>query len=308
MGEILIGTTSWTDKTLIDSGRFYPSAVRTAEARLRYYAQRFPIVEVDSSYYALPSARNSALWVERTPASFVFDIKAFRLFTQHQTPRAALPADIRGALAEVERDNVYHQDLPPEALAELWRRFREAIAPLQGAGKLGLVVFQFPPWFMYQRSNLAYIEHCAGMLEDYRLAVEFRHRSWFDPQHCRDVLAFERDHDLVHVVVDEPQGFAASIPAVWEVTDPQVAAVRLHGRNRAMWQKRGLASAAERFNYLYSQDELEEFVPPVRALAAQARKVHVLFNNCYRDHAQQNAVALQGLLAPALNPGGPGGS
>lgn len=308
MGEILVGTTSWTDKTLIDSGLFYPSGARTAEARLRYYAGRFPIVEVDSSYYALPSARNSALWVERTPASFIFDIKAFRIFTQHQTPLAALPADIRGALTKIEGENVYYRDLPPEAQIELWRRFREAIAPLQQGDKLGLVVFQFPPWFMYRRSNLAHIMHCAEMLEGYGLAVEFRHRSWFDPNHCQDVLAFEREHGFVHVVVDEPQGFAASIPPVWEVTDPEVAVLRLHGRNRAMWQKKGLASAAERFNYLYSEDELEEFVRPVRALAAQARKVHVLFNNCYRDHAQQNAVTLQRLLVPALNESGPGSS
>lgn len=303
MGEILIGTTSWTDKTLIESGLFYPATVRSAEARLRYYAQRFPIVEVDSSYYALPSARNAALWAERTPASFVFDIKAFRLFTQHQTPQAALPEDIRGALAKVDGENVYYRDLSPEALAELWRRFREAIAPLQRADRLGLVVFQFPPWFMYRGSNLAHIRHCAEMLEGCSLAVEFRHRSWFDPRHRQHILAFEREHGLVHVVVDEPQGFSASIPAVWEVTDPQVAALRLHGRNRAMWQRKGLASAAERFNYLYSQDELEDFVQPVRALAAQARKVHVLFNNCYRDYAQQNAVALQGLLALAPGAG-----
>lgn len=296
MSGILIGTTSWTDKTLIDSGLFYPAGVRTAEARLRYYAQRFPLVEVDSSYYALPSARNAALWVERTPDAFVFDVKAFRLFTQHQTPLPALPADIRRTLGTVERDNVYYRDLPEEACGELWRRFREAIAPLRSAGKLGLVVFQFPPWFMYRRSNLAHILHCAEMLEGHRLAVEFRHRSWFAPDHGEQVLGFEREHALVHVVVDEPQGFAASIPALWEVTCAETAAVRLHGRNRAMWQKKGLASAAERFNYRYSQDELQEFVGPLRRLAARARRVHVLFNNCYRDQAQQNAAELQRLL------------
>jgi uncharacterized protein YecE (DUF72 family) len=295
MANILIGTTSWTDKTLIASGLFYPRDVKTAEARLRYYANQFPIVEVDSSYYAMPAERNSMLWVERTPAAFTFDIKAFRLFTQHQTPLSALPGDIRAALGEINKANVYYRDLGDELIDEMWERFRAAIAPLARAGKLGVVVFQFPPWFVFRRSNSDHILQCAQRLDGYQIAVEFRNISWLGDRHRQDVLAFEKENRLVHVVVDEPQGFSGSIPAVWEVTCPEVAAVRLHGRNRATWEKKGL-TAAERFNYLYSDEELKEFVGPVRTLAAHARRVHVLFNNCYGNNAQRNATELQRLI------------
>jgi uncharacterized protein YecE (DUF72 family) len=295
MSNILIGTTSWTDKTLIASGLFYPRDVKTAEARLRYYASQFPIVEVDSSYYAMPAERNSVLWVERTPAAFTIDIKAFRLFTQHQTPLSALPADIRAALGKVDKANVYYGDLTDELIDEMWERFRTALVPLRKAGKLGVIVFQFPPWFVYRRSSLDHILQCAQRLDGYQIAVEFRNISWLGDKHHKDVLAFETENRLAHVVVDEPQGFSSSIPAVWEVTCPEVAAVRLHGRNRATWERKGI-TAAERFNYLYSDDELKEFVDPVRKLAARARQVHVLFNNCYRNNAQRNAAALQSLF------------
>jgi uncharacterized protein YecE (DUF72 family) len=296
MDNVFIGTTSWTDKTLIASGLFYPRDAKTAEARLRYYANQFPIVEVDSSYYAMPAERNSVLWVERTPAAFTFDIKAFRLFTQHQTPLSALPADVRVALGKIDKANVYYRDFADELIDEMWERFRTAIGPLARAGKLGVVVFQFPPWFVYRRSNIDHILQCAQRLDGYQIAVEFRNISWLGDKHREDVLAFEKENGLAHVVVDEPQGFSSSIPAVWEVTCPEVVAVRLHGRNRATWEKKGL-TAAERFNYLYSEGELRGFAGPVRKLAARARRVHVLFNNCYRNNAQRNALELQRLIS-----------
>jgi uncharacterized protein YecE (DUF72 family) len=292
---ILVGTTSWTDRTLIESGRFYPPEVHTAEERLRYYVSQFPIVEVDSSYYALPTARNSKLWVERTPAGFVFDVKAFRLLTGHQTPPEALPKDLRDQLGLIDQKNVYYRDIPAEIRDEIWERFRTALEPLDQAGKLGVVVFQFAPWVVYARKSLEHLVTCAGKLRGYQLAVEFRNKSWFAESHRADVLAFERDHGLAHMVVDEPQGFPSSIPAVWEVTSPEVAVVRLHGRNRATWNKKGL-SAAERFNYLYSEHELKDFVGPVQQLAGQSRQVHVLFNNCHGDQAQQNARQLRLLM------------
>ena len=219
MGDILVGTASWADKSLLDSRLFYPKEAKTAEGRLRYYATHFPLVEVDSSYYALPAPRVAELWAERTPASFVFDLKAFRLFTQHQTAPRVLPKDIQEALGSLaQKKNVYYADFPPELMNEMWRRFRLALEPLRHAGKLGAVLFQFPPWFYYRRSNLAHIAHCAQALEGYQLAVEFRNRTWFDDKHRGEVLDFEREHGLTHVVVDEPQGFTSSVPAVWEVT------------------------------------------------------------------------------------------
>ncbi|MGH8610058.1 MAG: DUF72 domain-containing protein [Gammaproteobacteria bacterium] len=161
-----------------------------------------------------------------TPEGFVFDVKAFRLFTQHQTPLSALPKGIVEALGNTEKETVYYSDLPSEAREELWRRFRLSLEPLRKAGKLGVVLFQFPPWFVYKPSALQYIAHCAEMLTGDQLAVEFRHRSWFNEKHADEVLVFDREHNLAHVVVDEPQGFVSSIPAVWEVTCQSVAVVR----------------------------------------------------------------------------------
>lgn len=290
MGEILVGTASWTDATLIESGRFYPPQAKTPEARLRYYASQFPLVEIDSTYYALPNARTAQLWVERTPADFVFDAKAFRLFTGHPAQATALPADLRKALPPTDKSNFYLRELGEDIRAELWRRFRAGLEPLRQSGKLGVVLLQFAPWFVFGRESFAHIERCAQMLEGFRLAVEFRNASWFGERTRAQTLAFEREHGLVHVVVDEPQGFAASVPQVWEVTNPALAILRLHGRNRDMWTRKGLATSAERFNYLYSADELNGLATNAQTLARRAQRVHVLFNNCHEDKAQRNAA------------------
>jgi uncharacterized protein YecE (DUF72 family) len=299
MGKILVGTTSWTEKTLIDSGLFYPPVVKTPEDRLRYYATKFPITEVDSTYYALPSERNAHVWVERAPENFTFHIKAFRLFTGHQTAPSALPKDIREAIGPAEKKHVYYKDLPTELAAELWERFRSALEPLRAAGKLAAVLFQFPPWFIPNRDGYAHVLACAEKLEGTRVAVEFRNKIWFTDDRRARVLAFLREHKLVHVVVDEPQGFASSIPSVWEVTSPRLAIVRFHGRNKETWEKKGLASAAERFNYQYSEAELRELAAHVKELAENAEETHALFNNCYRDYGQRNAIDFQRLLASA---------
>jgi len=297
VGQILVGTTSWTEKTLLDSGLFYPREARTAEARLRFYAEQFPVVEVDSSYYGLPSERNSVLWAKRTPAGFVFDVKAFRLFTLHQTPLEALPAEVRERLGPIEKKNVYYDDLPPTARDDLWERFRSALDPLRQEGKLGAVVFQFPPWVMSRRSNRDHVIECARRLPGDAIAVEFRNHTWFEEHDASRTLSFEREHRLVNVIVDEPQGFSSSIPPVWEVTRPDLAIVRLHGRNRDTWEKKGLATAAERFDYRYSSAEMKALAAPVAELGRRAGTVHVLFNNCYRDHAQANAAELAAMLA-----------
>jgi len=270
--------------------------VKTAEQRLRYYASEFPIVEVDSSYYAIPSEQTARLWAERTPAGFVFDVKAFRMFTQHQTTPPVLPKYIRESLP-VAKKTVYYKDMPGELLDALWNEFRNALLPLRDAGKLGVVLFQFPPWFLANKANLAHIEECVGRMDGFRLAVEFRNETWFYERTRERTFAFEREHGIAHVVVDEPQGFKSSIPAVWEVTSPEVAVVRLHGRNRETWEKRGLTAASERFNYLYSEGELTELAKPVKALSRKARTVHVLLNTNYEDQGQVNARVLVRALA-----------
>jgi uncharacterized protein YecE (DUF72 family) len=297
MATILVGTSSWTDKSLVDSGRFYPAGVSSADGRLRYYASQFPIVEIDSSYYGIPTEANARLWVERTPPGFVFNIKAYRLFTRHQTPLASLAKDIRAALGPAAKANIYDKDIPAEITLMLWREFRAVLAILREAGKLGAVHFQFAPWVAFHPESFDYIEHCRAMLAGYTVAVEFRNKTWFDrPRHTARTLAFERDNGLVNVVVDEPQGIANTIPAVWEVTQPALSVVRMHGRNRETWNRKGLASSAQRFNYDYTEAELTEIAGRVAALAASAARVHVLFNTNYQDQGQRAARTLTSLL------------
>jgi uncharacterized protein YecE (DUF72 family) len=301
MSNILIGTASWTDKSLIASRRFYPPKVNTPEERLRYYASQFPLVEVDSSYYALPKPEVAELWAKRTPPDFTFNIKAFRLFTGHQTSPAALPTDIAEAFGPVEKKNLYYKDLPRELTDEMWRQYREGIEPLRRSGKLAVVHFQFAPWVAFHPKNREHIEECQRQLPGYQLAIEFRNRSWFEGKHAAVTLAFERERNLVNTIVDEPQGTANTIPAVWEVTNPALAIVRLHGRNHETWSKKGLASSAERFNYDYGDDELAELGEKIEAIPAAT--VHVVLNNNYEDQGQRNARTLMGLLgrSPVTN-------
>jgi uncharacterized protein YecE (DUF72 family) len=296
VADILVGACSWTAPTLIESGRFYPSWARSAEARLRYYASQFPLVEVDSTYYALPSEWTSGLWAKRTGDSFMFDVKAFRLFTQHPTPLASLPRDIREALPkEIDgRSSLYYRDLPSDLLDEVWCRFERALLPLDSSGKLGVVLFQFPPWFSAGDEPLNYILACRARLPQYKIAVEFRHSSWLNEKNTIRTVNFLRDNDLPLVCVDEPQGFRSSLPPIAEAT-ADIAVIRFHGRNRETWEKSG-GSVAERFNYLYSEDELGEWLPRIRHLSLVTRQLHILFNNCYRDKAVTNGRQIQLML------------
>jgi uncharacterized protein YecE (DUF72 family) len=300
MSTILCGTAGWTDKTLIACKRFYPRGCSTSEARLRFYASQFPLVEVDSSYYALPSVSNSALWAERTPENFLFNVKAFRLFTGHQTVYQALPADIIDQIPDKSQQNLYYRDFPAELLDELWRRFLDALQPLVQAKKLGAVLFQFAPWLTSAREGRAHVEECARRMARYTVAIEYRNSSWLDEKHAASTLAFERDHGLVHVVMDAPAGVANRAQTVWAVTHPQLAIVRLHGRNAATWNAASIPSASARFNYDYNDDELRELAAPIQALARDAETTHVVFNNCFEDQGQRNARTLMSMLADGL--------
>ena len=296
MGEILIGTCSWTEPTLIRSGRFYPASAKSAEARLQFYASQFRLVEVDSTYYAMPREETARLWVQRTGNNFIFDIKTFRLFTMHPTPLIALPRDIRAALPPEmsQKKSIYQRDLPRELTDELWTRFERALLPLDSAGKLGTVLFQFPPWFYPGDEQREYIQSCKERLRQYQIAVEFRHNSWVNEKNKESTLKFLRDNDLPFVCVDEPQGFQSSVPPITEAT-ADISLVRFHGRNRDMWEKQGI-STADRFNYLYSEPELSEWVPRIRQLASTTTQTHVLFNNCYADKSVVNARQISFML------------
>jgi uncharacterized protein YecE (DUF72 family) len=289
---VLVGTASWANKTLVDSGRFYPKGVTSAEARLRYYAAQFPLVEVDSSYYAMPTAATAQLWAERTPNGFVMNVKAFRLFTGHQTSPTVLPKDIRAALPPSSKRNLYYRDLPVEMIDELWRRFIEALMPLRASSRLALVHFQFPPWVVCNAAGHAHVRECVQRMAGHTLSVEFRHRGWFEGAHAESTLAFERELGVVHTVVDGPQGFANTVPPVWEITHPAFALLRLHGRNHETWNIAGAADSSERFNYDYSEAELRELAQKVARLAERAAATHVVFNNNMEDQGQRNAASL----------------
>ena len=294
---IRVGTASWTDPSLVKCGKFYPRGCTSPEDRLRHYADQFPMVEVDSSYYALPAPANVEKWVQRTPADFIFNIKAFRLFTGHQTERKVLPPDVGDAMAGhfAQKKYLYYRDLPVELRDVMWERYRNSIQPLHASGKLRAVHFQFAPWVTYSSKALAHIEDCQAQMPDHLLAVEFRDQSWFEGAHRERVLDFERARGLVNVTVDEPQAARNSIPTVWDVTSPRLAILRMHGQNAATWNIKADA-ASERFNYDYAAEDLAAFVAPIQRLEEQAIEVHVIFNNNYEDQGQRNARTLMQAL------------
>jgi len=300
--RIRIGISSWADKTLLASG-WYPKGARDAASRLAYYASRFPLVENDAPYYALPSERQTELWSERTPDGFTMNVKAFALLTQHYTDPARLPADLREALpADLEgKRRVYPKDLDPLFLAEVATRFRNSLAPLRRSGRLGLVLFQYPVWIPFGRATRELIAATRDLLPDDRIAVEFRNATWMTDGHRDETLAFLRDRGFVYTCVDEPQGFPSSVPPVTEATT-DIALVRFHGQNSARWN-RAAQEARDRFDYRYSVAELRQWVPAIRRLADRAESVHVVMNNCFADHAAVNAGQLSELLgADAVRP------
>jgi uncharacterized protein YecE (DUF72 family) len=288
MGAIQVGTASWTDKTLLESG-WYPETAKTPEKRLAYYASQFPLVEVDATYYAPPNEQTTRLWVDRTPKGFTFNIKAFSLLTGHPTKPSALYKDLR---PETDKKNLYPNDLPAQAYEDLWTRFLSALDPLVEAGKLGAILFQFPPWFTIRRTNKEYLLEVAARCRPLRVAVEFRHASWFDGDNQAETLEFMRRHQLPFVCVDMPQGHRSSIPPILQAT-ADLAVVRFHGHSDR-WTSNDIH---EKFGYLYSDKELAGWVPKLRDLADQTDETYVLMNNCYTDYAQRNATELISLLS-----------
>ncbi|MEV0602217.1 DUF72 domain-containing protein [Streptomyces sp. NPDC050315] len=288
MGGIAVGVCGWTDPALVRSG-WYPAGSRGAEGRLRYYAERFPVVEADATYYALPSARNSELWAARTPAGFRFDVKAFSLLTGHPTRAAALPADLRPAFARGPRNP---RDADPALLDEVWARFSGALAPLRNAGRLGTLLFQFPPWLAPGARAEEFLERCAERTDGWPVAVEFRHPDWWRREAADRTTALLSGLGMAAVAVDMTQTLPASVPPVTPVTSPGTAVVRFHGRSEA-W---GTGSKEDRYRHAYTTAELTEWIPRIRSLTHRADTVHVLFNNCCGDAAVRAAETMRGLL------------
>ena len=288
MGEIKVGTASWTDKTLLESG-WYPQTATNPEKRLAYYARQFPIVEVDSTYYGPPAEQTTRLWAERTPPGFTFNIKAFSMLTGHPTKVSAIYSDLR---PETDKKNLYPGDLPPQSYEEIWSRFLSALDPLVEAKKLGALLFQFPPWFGIRKSNKEYMLEVVARCKPLRPVFELRNASWFDGANRNETLDWMRAHKLPFVCVDMPQGHRSSIPPVLAATSPELAVVRFHGHSDK-WTSKDIH---EKFGYDYPKAELAQWAPKLKDLAAEARTTHVFLNNCYTDYAQRNASTLIDLL------------
>jgi len=266
VSAVRIGICSFADEGLLK--RWYPPSVRTPAQRLAYYAQRFDVVEVDSPFYRLPSPETARKWAERTPPGFVFHVKASAEMTGHK---------------EGDRELAF-------------RAFREALAPLEQGGKLRGVLLQYHPRVVKSRQAMTELARAGELLRPLVPLVEFRHRSWMEEEERQDTLSFLERHGLAYVSVDAPRTRAANVlPPVAAATHP-VAYVRFHGRNWRTWNIRGARTAAERFDWMYSEEELAEWVEPLRALAAQAEEVYALFNNNRYDYAPRSAALLRGLL------------
>jgi uncharacterized protein YecE (DUF72 family) len=293
MSRIRVGTCSWTDPTMVRA--WYPPSVRTAEDRLRYYAARFDTVEVDSSYYGMPTPATARLWAERTPPDFMFHVKAFAMLTRHGVKPEQLPPPLReGHTFELDRGGrVLH---PPAALRrEAFAMFGEALKPLRTEGKLGLILMQFPPYFVANEANREYIAWASERLAPDRMAVEFRHNSWVQPEVLEETLELLASLGASYVCVDEPRMETANaLPPIAAAT-ADIGYVRFSGRNAATWNAR-VPTAAERFRYLYEESELAEWVEPIRRLGGQTQTTYVMFNNCFADYAPRNARQIASLL------------
>jgi uncharacterized protein YecE (DUF72 family) len=304
--EYRVGCASWLDRSLIESRRFYPRPHMSPEARLRFYARFFDCVEVNATYYALPSPRNAQLWAARTPPGFLFHMKAYSLMTGHHPRADTLPADLAVMLSEGaprgRRGQVDQDAFPPRALDRCFELFRAGVAPLAEAGKLGYVLFQLAPWVRYAPRTLDYLASLPERLPGWAIALEFRNQTWI-PQRTDEVLRFLAAHGLVFVCVDAPWQ-----PFVLAATAPGWVVLRLHGRNVQGWldQLAGREpSVAEKYDYLYGREELQVIARRARAVATHARRVAVTFNNNNRDYPIQNALdvkRLLGLEAPAYPP------
>jgi uncharacterized protein YecE (DUF72 family) len=247
---------------------------------------------VDSTYYALPSERNAFLWAERTPPGFIFHIKAYSMLTGHPTSVKTVPRLFREELPQEILEEGQAKAFPKEIVEAAFDMFQAALMPLKKAGKLGCLLFQFPPWFVPSDKSYGWLDVVREKLPDHHLAVEFRNWRWITGPEKKRSLSFLKKRRMTHVILDAPwiKGWEGPLA----VTAP-VVYLRFHGRNRQNWFKKGIATA-ERYRYLYNERELAQWAKRVKQAAAGADQTFVLFNNCYEDYGVRNAKDLKGLL------------
>jgi len=291
---IRIGTCSWADDAL--SKHWYPPGTPPRE-RLPYYAERYSTVEVDSTYYRVPDDKMVGGWAERTPDGFVMHVKAFGLMTRHPVKLEQVPPDLREGLPVDERGRV---DRPRrEARSAVFRAFLDALAPLRDTGKLGGILFQMPPYVVWKPSSLDYLEWANDQLGDDRMLFEPRHRSWFEEDVRKELLRWLEERKIAWVVVDAPKVDAKNVPETLVATTTPVAYVRFHGRNAGTWNSRG-GSAAQRFDHLYGEDELREWIGPLRELSSASEEAYAFFNNNNQTNGVAQAPAGAQLLRKLL--------
>jgi uncharacterized protein YecE (DUF72 family) len=292
MEKTRVGTASWTDKTLIKSGTFYPRQVTTAEGRLRFYAEHFDTVEVDSTYYALPAERNAVLWANRTPPGFVFHIKAYSMLTGHPTLVKSIPKVLREELPKAIQEKAQVKEFPKEVVEAAFDMFQAALSPLKEAGKLGCLLFQFPPWFVPSASAYGWLELVREKLPDHHLAVEFRNWRWITAPEKERSLKFLKDQDITYVIIDAPwiKGWQGPVAVT-----ASICYVRFHGRNRQNWYKKGIETV-QRYRYLYKEEELKKWTEKVKRASQEVDQAFAIFNNCYENYGIKNAEAFKRLF------------
>lgn len=263
---IKIGLTGWGDHPDL-----YVSSPRE---KLQDYSAHFPIVELDASFYAIQPQRNIEKWIRETPDNFQFIVKAYQGMTGH----------LRG-------------ENPFKSPEEMFESYRQMLGPLKDAGKLAMVLVQFPPWFECEKDNVQYMRRIREELKDFEVVIEFRHQSWYLPEYKDSTLQFLKDNNFHHSVCDEPQNGEGSIPVVPVATSDKVL-VRLHGRNFYGWKNPGNNEKWREVRYLYDYNEQElAYIQSVcEVLSKQASEVLVVFNNNSGGHAAKNAKAFQQML------------
>jgi len=289
---------------MLEEGQFYPRKTMTAEERLWWYSRFFDAVEVNSSFYAIPSAATTALWARRTPPGFLFNVKAYGLLTGHYVDVARLPDALKKMLPDGQQTRQRVPSTAFSAKARSWAfaELRKSLQPLRLVGKLGYVLFQLAPWIEDTDEMLSYLSTLRDELPDAVIAVEFRNRSWFGPR-TDETLRFLAEHGLTYVSIDGPRSRAsvASLPAL---TSPS-AVFRLHGRNfkGLLAQLQGKApTVAEKYDYLYSDEEIEEIARAAGGLNGKAERVHLAMNNNRRDYPVINGLKLKEMLLDDWHP------
>ena len=265
---VRLGTCSFADEGLLKA--WYPRGVSTSKARLAHYSERFDTVEVDSPYYHLPDPDVTGRWAQRTPPEFVFHVKAHASMTGHED------ADRETAFAD----------------------FRRSLEPLELSGKLRGILLQYHPRVVKSAEAKAELEAVRELLDPLVPLVEFRHRSWLEEDERADTFAFLERNGLAYVSVDAPRTRASNVLPPVAAATHAVAYVRFHGRNAKTWNIKAEKSS-ERFNWMYAERELAEWVDDLGRLAQEADEVYALFNNNRDDFAPRSALLLRGLLDEA---------